>query len=120
MASIKYAHLYNGEDGLAHFRDEEIELSSAHGGVLSTAMMSASGMLFRCNSSDYALDWHPAPRKAFSINLRGAVEVTASDGEARVFGPGDIMLADDMGGKGHLSRAVGTDERVCLFVNVPD
>jgi len=119
MPSIKYVHLYNGDDGLAHFRDEEIDLTSAHGGVLSTAIMNATGMLFRCNSADYSLDWHPAPRKAFSINLKGAVEVTASDGEARVFGPGDIMLADDMGGKGHLSNAVGTEERVCLFVNVP-
>src|SRR2546430_2347254 len=81
-------------------RDEEIDLTSAHGGVLSTAIMNATGMLFRCNSADYSLDWHPAPRKAFSINLKGAVQVTASDGEARIFGPGDIMLADDMGGKG--------------------
>jgi hypothetical protein len=117
MASIKYAHLYNGQDGLAHFRDEEIDLSDGGHGVLTTAILNASGMLFRCNSSSY---WHPAPRKAFSINLKGAVEVTASDGEARVFGPGDIMLADDMGGKGHLSRAVGEEDRVCLFVNVPD
>jgi hypothetical protein len=119
MATINYAHLYNGPDGLAHFKDEIIELNSAHGGTLTTAIMAATGMLFRCNSSDYSLDWHPAPRKAFSINLKGAVEVTASDGEVRVFGPGDIMLADDMGGKGHLSRASGTEDRVCLFVNVP-
>jgi hypothetical protein len=120
MAAIKYAHLYNGPDGLAHFRDEEIDLSDGGHGVLSSAILSANGMLFRCNTSSYSLDWHPAPRKAFSINLKGAVEVTASDGEVRVFGPGDIMLADDMGGKGHLSRAAGTEDRVCLFVNVPD
>jgi hypothetical protein len=120
MASIKYAHLYNGPDGLAHFRDEEIDLADGGHGVLTTAILNANGMLFRCNSSSYSLDWHPAPRKAFSINLKGAVEVTASDGEARVFGPGDIMLADDMGGKGHLSRAVGEEDRICLFVNVPD
>ena len=119
MASIQYAHLYNGEDGLAHFRDEELDLMSAHGGVLHTAIMSATGMLFSLQRQK--LQPHSTgTRKAFSINLKGAVEVTASDGEARVFGPGDIMLADDMRGKGHLSRAVGPEDRVCLFVNVPD
>jgi arginine repressor len=33
---------------------------------------------------DYDLDWHPAPRRQYIINLDAGVQITASDGEARV------------------------------------
>ena len=81
--------------------------------------MPATGLVFRRNLPEYNLDWHPAPRSQFVVNLTGAVEITASDGEVRRFGPGSIMHADDTTGKGHLSRAVGGEERLSLFVILP-
>jgi hypothetical protein len=76
-------------------------------------------MNFRLSPASYALDYHPAPRRQFIVNLSGAVEITASDGEVRVFGPGSIMLAEDTTGKGHISKAVGGEERLSLFVHLP-
>jgi hypothetical protein len=47
------------------------------------------------------------------------VEIVASGGETRRFGPGSIMLADDTTGKGHISKAL-TPERISIFVHVDD
>jgi hypothetical protein len=60
--------------------------------------------------------WHPAPRRQFVLTLTGAMELTVTDGEVRCFGPGSVFLVEDTTGKGHQTRAVGTDD--CLFVAV--
>lgn len=62
--------------------------------------------------------WHPAPRRQIVVILTGTLEVTTSDHASRCFGPGQCFLADDMGGKGHLTRAVGGPVYV-LFAPMP-
>ena len=92
---MKIIRLYTDEKGESHFEDMEIPYTeSGRAGKLS-ARLHATGIIFREVAPDYDLDWHPAPRRQFIINLTGAVKITASDGEVRIFGPGSIMLADD-------------------------
>lgn len=63
-------------------------------------------------------DWHTAPRRQIVAVLGGVVEVTTTDGVVRRFGPGDVFLADDMGGRGHLTRTVDGPAQV-LFAPMP-
>jgi hypothetical protein len=49
---------------------------------------------------------HPSPRRLLFIYLERTSEITAGDGEARVFGPGSVLLAEDAWGVGHSSRVV--------------
>ena len=46
------------------------------------------------------------------------MELTASDGEARRIGAGEVILVEDTWGKGHLSKAVGAALRHCIFVTL--
>jgi hypothetical protein len=46
------------------------------------------------------------------------VKITASDGEARIIGPGEIILVEDISGKGHLSQAVNGALRHSLFIPI--
>ena len=119
--AVKYVRLYTGPDQLSHFEDVEVELSEPGSASqqLSKAM-EVKALQFRENTAAYDLDWHPAPRRQFIVNLTGEVEITASDGEVRRFGPGTIMLAEDTTGKGHLSRATSDQARQSLFVYLPD
>ena len=119
MAGFNYVRLYTGDDGLSHFQDVEVELGNAGEASMLSETMAVSGLNFRRNSLAYNLDYHPAPRRQFIVNLTGGVEITASDGEVRVFGPGSIMLAEDTTGKGHISKAIGNEERLSLFVHLP-
>ena len=113
---MKYFRIYSGPDGESHFEDVEVELSSGATGSDLSALIPATGVIFRRSSADQYIDWHPAPRRQFVITLSGEAEVEASDGEVRRIGPGTVMLAEDTTGKGHITRGVGTAERLSLFV----
>jgi hypothetical protein len=115
---MKVHRMYADEAGESHFQDVEIPYAQETATGRLSALQPATGIIFREVSPTYDLDWHPAPRRQYVINLEGAVQITASDGEARVLGAGEILLAEDTTGKGHRSRAVGSTPRRCLFVTL--
>jgi uncharacterized cupin superfamily protein len=57
-------------------------------------------------------------RRQFVINLEGSVEIITGDGSSRILGPGDILLAEDTTGRGHISRAVNNQPRKSIFVTL--
>lgn len=79
----------------------------------------AESVAFRINHPDQNLDFHPAPRRQLVVNLFGAVELETGLGEIRRLGAGDILLADDTTGRGHISRDVEGPRRN-LFIPLPD
>ena len=81
---MKIHNLYTDEDGESHFRDIEIEWEEERNFSKYSARMPANGIIFRETSGDYDLDWHPAPRRQYVINLDAGVEVTASDGNGGI------------------------------------
>ena len=46
------------------------------------------------------------------------VQITASDGESRIIGAGEVILVEDISGKGHLSKSVGGKMRRSIFVPI--
>jgi hypothetical protein len=50
---------------------------------------------------------HTAPRRQFIVHLEGSVRVQASGGQTRVFGPGAVVLAEDLDGAGHVTTWIG-------------
>ena len=46
------------------------------------------------------------------------MQITASDGEARVIGAGEVILVEDVTGKGHLSKSIGGQLRHSIFVPI--
>lgn len=47
--------------------------------------------------------WHPSPIRQFMIITSGEVKVEVTDGEIRTFRPGDVILVEDLEGRGHYS-----------------
>ncbi len=92
-------------------------IESGPSGRLS-ARLPATGIIFRQVPPDYDLDWHPAPRRQYIINLDAGVQITASDGDSRRIGAGEVLLVEDTYGKGHLSKAAGGKLRHCIFVTL--
>jgi hypothetical protein len=115
---MRIHNLYVDADGESHFRDIEVEwIHDGPGGKMSTRHP-ASGVIFRETGPDYDLDWHPAPRRQYIVNLNAGVELTASDGEKRVVAAGEVILVEDVAGKGHLSKAVAGQMRQSLFIPI--
>src|SRR6058998_3032841 len=115
---MKIHRLYVDASGESHFEDVEVPLTeSTRAGRLS-ARLPATGIIFRETLPEYDLDWHPAPRRQYIINLEGGVQITASDGESRVIGAGEVILVEDVSGKGHLSKNVEAKLRYSIFVPI--
>lgn len=115
---MKIHHLYTDAGGESHFEDLEIELGPPTPSGRVSARRPATGIIFREVPPTYDLDWHPAPRRQYIINLDAGVELTASDGAKRCIGAGEVILVEDTWGKGHLSRAVEGKLRHCIFVTL--
>jgi hypothetical protein len=63
---------------------------------------------------------HTPPRRQVVVVLRGALEVTTTAGDRHRFGPGDCLLADDLGTKGHVTRDVGDEYLMTMTIGIPD
>ena len=105
--------LYTGSDGQSHF--ETIDLAKTPDW---TKGLATTRISFRTDPVGHFIDWHPAPRRQFVITLAGLVEVECGDGTKRRFGAGDIMLADDTTGQGHITREIQAP-RKSLFIPLP-
>ena len=115
---MRIHNLYVDEKGETHFRDIEVEWKNEGPGGKTSATFKATGIIFRETPGSYDYEWHPAPRRQYIINLDAGVEITASDGEKRVIGPGEVFLVEDIHGKGHLSKSVAGKMRHSIFVPI--
>jgi hypothetical protein len=92
--------------------DHDVGLEDEHDRRLAT------GIAFRETEGSYDFGFHHAPRRQYIVNLDAAVELETGDGTKRVIGPGEILLAEDLTGRGHISRAVDGRPRRSLVVTI--
>lgn len=112
---MRIHNLYTDASGESHFRDIEVEWAEERRGSKLSKRLPANGIIFRQTKADNDLDFHNAPRRQYIVNLQGSVKITASDGESRVIGPGEVFLVEDTTGKGHQSHTLG-EQRLSLFI----
>ena len=115
---MRIHNLYVDDQGETHFRDFEVEWTKEGPGGKMSETLPATGIIFRETPGTYDLDWHPAPRRQYIINLDAGVTITASDGEARTIGAGEVFLVEDISGKGHLSQAINGQMRHSIFIPI--
>ncbi len=113
---MKVTRLYTGADNQSHFEDVEIPLKEGGAAGRLSELVKATGVIFRETSGAYNISWHTAPRRQYVIMLEGDVEIEIGDGTKRVFRTGEILLAEDTTGQGHISRAVDGKPRKSLFI----
>jgi hypothetical protein len=100
--AFSYTRIYE-RDGLSFF--EEVELAADAQGAFEPAAVVS---LVPCEAAVAPeMGAHNAPRRQFIVHLEGSVQVEASGGGTRVFGPGDVILAEDLEGAGHVTTWVG-------------
>ncbi len=124
--ALSFFRLYTDVNGASHFAKETLPLAPVAGGQGMEATLAVNrigdvkGVMFAQLKAGTTEDWHIAPRRQFMVCVRGMVEITASDGQKQTLTPGQFMLLEDTTGKGHITRATGTEDHVALAVPVPD
>ena len=112
---VRIVRLYSGDDGESHFEDLDVPIE----GGLSLAFPVAT-LDFREAPAEHEPDWHNASRRQFVITTSGALEIEIGSGETRRLGPGEAMLAEDLTGRGHISRSVETPRRSIVVTLAED
>lgn len=118
---MKVTRLYTGEDGRSHFEDLDLPMSVVPDVGSMSPRLDAESVFFRdtTDAGPEVWDFHVAPRRQFVIHLQGVAEIEVGDGTKRRFGPGELLLADDTTGQGHISREV-EGPRTQIFVPLAD
>jgi hypothetical protein len=121
MSDLKrFTSVVTTHDGRSAFQDDTLPLTDQRvaDGVPSmfAGELSPSARVVFLRSSAFDSEPHPAPRRQWVVMLRGAIEVTVSDGTRRRFEPGDLLLVADTVGEGHVTLAIGDPPLEALFV----
>lgn len=115
---MKSVRIYTGDDGQSHFEELDWAFDPSQGSQ-STKIQAALGAEFMYQPPGFVIDWHPAPRRQYVITLQGQAEIVLGDGTTKRFGPGDVLLAEDVTGRGHYTRIVGEEPRVSVRISLP-
>lgn len=120
---MQITRIWSDADGGSHFDEVEIDMRAGQYAPpappfdLSGTMQAESARFFSLVVGWFG-DWHPAPRRQLYVNLGGVLEVGVSDGEVRRLGPGDIVLTEDLDGRGHTTRVIGDEPSVGVFIHL--
>lgn len=112
---MRFHKLFADEAGESHWEDVEVTLRErnfappAQAIEISEPEPAARTMFLRLRSG-WNEPIHPTPVAQKLICLAGTVRVTASDGEAREIGPGDVWHMQDKHGKGHHTMVTSDED----------
>jgi quercetin dioxygenase-like cupin family protein len=112
--TITVTRIYTGPDGQSHAEELQMKLNGR-----TSELMKATGVQFSRTPAGYFNDWHVGPRRQFVITLSGRGEIEVAGGKKISMGPGHINI-EDLTGKGHTTRVVGTDDRVTVAIPLVD
>jgi hypothetical protein len=79
----------------------------------------AGALFFRETPEGHVQDLHNAPRRQLIFLTSGMLELESSEGARFLCRPGDLLFAEDTGGKGHITRSL-RDVRGFVHVAMPD
>jgi len=115
---ITVTRIFTGADGQTHAEEIDVKLAPRAGrdGYFQSATVKATGVQVVRAAPGYTADWHTAPGRQYIITISGRGEIELPGGQKIPMAPGRILLAEDLTGKGHLTRTVGAEDRVSLIV----
>lgn len=103
-------------NGLSYFRRKLIPLDINHPLGQYSSPEKVSELNFRRFPAGLTFELHTAPQTQYIIYLEGEVEVETSQGDKLLFKAGDILLANDTEGKGHITRTIKAGSSIVIKV----
>jgi quercetin dioxygenase-like cupin family protein len=118
---LKAIRLYSGADGMSHFERVNVKLAPVPGSPNtleeSEPVSTTKSYIVRCAPGFFS-DWHNADVRRYVITISGRAEIEVAGGEKFIAEPGQVVLAEDLTGKGHTFRVVGDTDWIAMFVDM--
>lgn len=118
-----YTRLFSDDDGESRFEDVAVELRHAFSAagiesLPSAPFFASEGTFWAGSTTAWNGDaLHAAPRRLIIIAVKGEYSVTTSKGVTRRFTPGQVLLVEDMSGRGHSTKTLA--DGFAFYVALP-
>ncbi len=121
---MKVTRFHATTDGESRFQEIEIPINEKRADPFGNTLLQSGAWAspsIRFVELPAGLDesWHHAPARQIVVILSGVLEVGTSDNQKRRATAGQAFIADDLTGKGHLTRVIEGPAHV-MFVQLPD
>jgi hypothetical protein len=101
--TLRLTHLYSDAAGDSKVEEIDYAMTPTADGA-KAEHIAVSGLTFRLwDGAPPVHDLHTTSKPQLVIHLVGSVEVECTDGAKRVLNSGDIMVSENLTGKGHYS-----------------
>ena len=117
--AVYITRMFTGPDGQTHTEEVEARFALTAGRDVAPLAKITGAELHR-TAAGTVQDFHPAPQRQYVITLSGRGEIEAAGGKKIALEPGHIELAEDLTGKGHITRALGAEDRITLWLPLAD
>jgi hypothetical protein len=108
--------LYTGPDGLAYVKD--LQVAARPNGVVD--LLPVNGIEIHRTPPGFSIGWHLEKRRQYLITLSGSGEIGIAGGKKIILRPGSILLVENTTGKGHMTRTLGKETWVTLWIPLRD
>ena len=112
---VMMTRLVTGPDNQTHAEEIEAKFDS---NVFK--MLPITGAELHRGAPGSVADWHTAPRRQYVITLTGEAEIEVAGGKKIPIHPGHIDLVEDVTGKGHITKTLGSEDRITLWLPLVD
>jgi hypothetical protein len=113
---MRVFRIFTRDSGESAIEIRQVPLSRA--GRPMSETFKCDSLFFRETPEGHVEELHRAPRRQLIFLTSGILELEASDGKRMICRPGDLIFAEDMQGKGHITRSL-RDTRGFVHVIVP-
>jgi len=101
---MRVVRIFTTDSGESAIEVREVPMAEAERPVSET--FGCESIFFRETPEGHVQDFHNAPRRQLIFLTSGILELEASDGKRFVCRPGDLIFAEDLEGKGHITRSL--------------
>ena len=108
---MQIVRVFSGDDGESHFEDVSPEELQSIVGRLGQGDI----QLNERDAPSFS-DYHTAPRRQYVLHLLGTAEYETADSTKKQLYPGDVLVAEDLNGHGHIARGLGEGKRFILAI----
>lgn len=115
---VTVMRLYSASDGPALADTFELKLtpSATYALAEQSEAFRASGIQFLRLPRGKVQDWHNPAHRQYILVLKGKCEVEIEGGKKLLMSPGQIVLLEDVTGKGHITRSIGSEDLLMAAV----
>src|SRR4029077_17968420 len=101
---MRVVRIFTTDSGDSAIEVREVPMTGAERPMSGT--VGGDSIFFRETPAGRVQDFHNAPRRQLIFLTSGILELEASDGHRTLCMPGDLIFAEDLKGKGHITRSL--------------